>query len=185
MEHKIDENKESSNTLDMKLDEAVECVTVESIESVDDQLEKRMEMILSQINAMQQHITSIDDRVVDIQKEIAILKDKQQTLCDVNQDEEERSEIEKMKMWIESEVKLPQYFQVLKDNGFEDMESVQYLTENDLKMMRIHKIGHRRKLMRYIMGLNALNECSLEFENVRNHAVRVDVEGSHVVDTAK
>ena len=169
----------------MKLDEAVECVTVESIESVDDQLEKRMEMILSQINAMQHPITSIDDRINGIQKDIAILKKNQETLCDVNQDKEERSEIEKMKMWTASEVKLPQYFQVLKDNGFEDMESVQYLTENDLKMMQIHKMGHRRKLMRYIMRLNALNECSMEFENVRNHAVRVDVEGSHVVDAAK
>ena len=43
-----------------------------------------------------------------------------------------------------SDVKLPQYFVALKDDGFDDMESVQGVTENDLKAIGIDKTGHRR-----------------------------------------
>ena len=54
----------------------------------------------------------------------------------------------KVKEWLTNEVKLPQYFVALKGDGFDDMESVQDVTEDDLKAIGIDKTGHRRKILK-------------------------------------
>ena len=77
-------------------------------------------------------------------------------------DEDLREENEKMKLekWMENEVKLPQYLKLLKDDGFDDLEIVQDLTENDLRAMGIDKTGHRRKIIKFVGKLKRIKHSS-------------------------
>ena len=111
----------------------------------------------------------------------------------------EETEEEKLRKWMENEVKLPRYFHVLKENGFEDMESVLDLTLNEMKEMGIDKMGHRKRIMKHIAKLQAANnpmvpeKVSVPQQQVPAAAysfgaapalnAKVDVEGANVVDT--
>ena len=84
---------------------------------------------------------------------------------------EETDEL-KLKKWMKNEVKLPQYFELLKENGFEDLDGVQDLTENDLREMGVEmhvrhpreKMGHRRKIMKFVAKLKATNNSSVPIQ---------------------
>merc|ERR1719361_589636 len=45
---------------------------------------------------------------------------------------------------------LPQYFELLMINGYDDFESIADCTVDDLELIGIHKIGHKNKLMKYV-----------------------------------
>ena len=64
------------------------------------------------------------------------------------------SEELKLKKWMENKVKLPQYFELLIDNGFEDMESLKNITMEHLREIGIDKIGHRLRLMKSVATLS-------------------------------
>ena len=74
------------------------------------------------------------------------------------QSSNEDTERMKFKKWMENEVKLPQYFELLIENGFEDMESMKDITMEHLREMGIDKMGHRIKLMKSIAALKAADE---------------------------
>ena len=63
------------------------------------------------------------------------------------------SEDIKLKKWMVNVVKLPQYFELLMENGFEDMESMKDITMEHLREIGIDKIGHRLKLMKAVAAL--------------------------------
>ena len=90
--------------------------------------------------------------VTQLRVEIAVLKDTKQN--------QERTEPEKLDLqtWLEHDVKLPQYVELLMDNGFEDMESMKYITMDHLREMGIEKMGHRLKLMKSVAKLKALDD---------------------------
>ena len=83
--------------------------------------------------------------------ESELSKLKQQSNCSADQStafdskhlETTYAEESKLKEWLTNEVKLPQYFVALKGDGFDDMESVQDVTEDDLKAIGIDKTGRR------------------------------------------
>ena len=54
-------------------------------------------------------------------------------------------------------MKLPQYFELLIENGFEDMESMRDITVEHLREMGIDKEGHRLKLMKRVATLRAMD----------------------------
>ena len=58
-----------------------------------------------------------------------------------------------LKQWMRDVVKLPHYYQLLREDGFDDLESVQDVTEDDLKEMGIDKTSHRRKIMKFVVKL--------------------------------
>lgn len=70
---------------------------------------------------------------------------------------EDEKEDNELKQWMKNEVKLP-YYRLFKGHGFEDLESIRYITVNELKEMKIDKVGHRMKLLREIAKLNVMNE---------------------------
>ena len=179
----------------------------------------------SKFDQMQSHITSIDSKLKEVQKrtdgkfrrqsesnqsqsveilammnqlkeEMAALKEAQ------NQgDEELKEETEEMKLkkWMEEEVKLPQYFDLLKENGFEDLDGVQDLTDNDLREMGIEKMGHRRKIIKFVSKLKATNTEPVQIQPTAQQyhvpvaaaaysfgvaqPAKVDAEGPNLVDT--
>ena len=67
----------------------------------------------------------------------------------------QENEESQMREWMEYTVKLPQYFEVLRDNGFEDLESMRDITMEHLREIGIDKIGHRLKLMKSVAVLKA------------------------------
>ena len=91
----------------------------------------------------------------------------------------------KLKKWMHDVVHLPRYFELLKEDGFDDMESVQDLTDNDLKAIDITKTGHRRKLLRNAAKLRSVNNISNQPVHLEHHvsAAKIDVEGPNAMDT--
>ena len=67
---------------------------------------------------------------------------------------EELTQWAAVKKWLKDTVGLPQYGDLLMQNGFDDLECVRMLTMNDLNMLGIEKIGHKMNLMKYIDALN-------------------------------
>ena len=60
--------------------------------------------------------------------------------------------------WMEFEVKLPRYFELLVENGFEDMESMKDITMEHLREMGIDEIGHKLRLMKSVAALKAVED---------------------------
>ena len=52
--------------------------------------------------------------------------------------------------WLEDIVRLPQYYDIFVDNGFDDMEFIKDVTNEDLQEIGIDKLGHRKRLMKCI-----------------------------------
>ena len=61
---------------------------------------------------------------------------------------------EKIKVWLTDKVELAEYFDILIENGLDDMEIIQDLNEDELISIGINKLGHRKKLLKYIKILN-------------------------------
>ena len=188
--------------------------------------EQAAKAVQSKFDEMQRHITSIDSKLKEVQKrtdgkfrrqsesnqsqsveilammnklkeEVAVLKEAH------NQgDEELKEETEEMKLkkWMEEEVKLPQYFELLKEDGFDDLESVQDVADDDLKAMGIDKTGHRKKILKFVAKLKAANNPAVSIPSSivqQGHIpvaaaaysfgvaqpAKVDAEGPNLVDT--
>eukprot|EP01083_Nonionella_stella_P074784 202978_1 len=75
---------------------------------------------------------------------------------DTKQEQEAISdpEVEEVKMWLKSVVKLPQYIAVFVDSGYDSMIAVATLTEQDMVDIEIKKKGHRKKILFYIQKYN-------------------------------
>eukprot|EP01083_Nonionella_stella_P173499 598666_1 len=61
-------------------------------------------------------------------------------------DEDMIPETEELRKWFDNVLKLPQYFQIFVDNGFEDLDSISDMTMDDLTQIKITKLGHQKKL---------------------------------------
>ena len=59
-----------------------------------------------------------------------------------------------MMHWLKDTVKLPKYYGLLIDQGFDDLESVEDLTMDDLKQIGIDKLGHQKRIIKYAQQLN-------------------------------
>eukprot|EP00484_Ammonia_sp_Unknown_P019217 CAMPEP_0197036396 /NCGR_PEP_ID=MMETSP1384-20130603/13906_1 /TAXON_ID=29189 /ORGANISM="Ammonia sp." /LENGTH=667 /DNA_ID=CAMNT_0042466573 /DNA_START=33 /DNA_END=2032 /DNA_ORIENTATION=- len=59
------------------------------------------------------------------------------------------SEHDKVQQWLTEIVRLPQYFGLLLENGYDDLESIEDLTVSELQQIGIEKVGHRKKLIKY------------------------------------
>ena len=55
--------------------------------------------------------------------------------------------------WLRDVVRLPQYYDKLLKNGFDDLEFIQNITKEDLKKIGIDKIGHQKRILKFIKNL--------------------------------
>ena len=95
------------------------------------------------------------DRFIEMQKEIQSLKsiiNQYKTTAVENKIMNEDKQ--KVKNWLESEVELPQYLDVLIDNGFDNMERIKDLNKPYLTEIGITKLGHQVALLKNIDILN-------------------------------
>ena len=61
--------------------------------------------------------------------------------------EQDISEKEVLRIWLRDKCKLEQYYDIFIENGWDDMDSLNYMKEEDLRQMNINKMGHIRKLL--------------------------------------
>ena len=64
---------------------------------------------------------------------------------------------QKLKLWLEEEVKLPQYYELFISNGIEDLETVALLTMTTIKGIGVDLIGHQIKILNEVNKLNQNN----------------------------
>ena len=102
-------------------------------------------------------------------------------VMDNNNDEEEEKKMDGMgfevKRWLKEEVKMEQYCDLFVKNGYDDMETVLEMNDNELIEIGIDKKGHRKKILIYIEKKK--NNNYIEEEG------GVDAEGINVVDTGE
>ena len=56
--------------------------------------------------------------------------------------------LDDLRRWFVEELSLPQYFDIFVEEGFDDLESVRYITMDDLDAIGISKLGHKKKVLR-------------------------------------
>merc|ERR1712113_181801 len=115
---------------------------------------------------------------------------------------EKKEEIDELKSFLthkKYKVYLIEYYNVFKEEGFEEMDLLKDLTDNDLKNdLKIMKKAHRMKILRGIRILNQNDDANNDnisdndqnipdaaYNNHNNNAVYEDdmVEGPHVINT--
>ena len=67
----------------------------------------------------------------------------------------EAIETDRLREWLEIEVNLPQYVHLLKENGFEDIETMKDITMHHLQEIGVRKVGHRVKLLKAVTTVKA------------------------------
>ena len=72
------------------------------------------------------------------------------------------SEKEKLRLWLKNVVHLEEYFNLFTKNGFDELDDMKDITINDLNIIGIKKLGHKKKLIKYIQKLNANNNKNNE-----------------------
>jgi len=63
------------------------------------------------------------------------------------------SEEATVRSWMQNDVELPEYTEVFIENGFDRMSMFENLSMEDLNLMGISKLGHRRKIMSEVAKL--------------------------------
>ena len=67
---------------------------------------------------------------------------------------------EAVQRWLSHTVKLPQYWALLLENGFDDLDCFTDVTGDILEAIGISKLGHRHKLLRYAGRLDSSSHGS-------------------------
>jgi len=74
-----------------------------------------------------------------------------------------------LKAWFQNQVKLGQYFDVFVENGLEDMQIVSDLTDNELNLIGVTKLGHRKKILseiqKYKQSISHESQISIRHED--------------------
>eukprot|EP01084_Bolivina_argentea_P089611 161660_1 len=102
-----------------------------------------------------QNITNVSCELLLVRQRYASLQQQIYDMGNGNKNNINRklSKKEELRKWLKDTVDLEEYFDILVENGYDEMESVKLLRMNELTLL-IEKMGHRAKLMRYIAMLN-------------------------------
>jgi len=85
-------------------------------------------------------------RVMKVEKQMAALAQRlNETVGGIDGNDSSKQEVQE---WLKEKVKLPQYFQVFVQQGFDDLDSIKDVTKDDLNAMGIDKVGHQRKILK-------------------------------------
>jgi len=126
-----------------------------------DSLVVQMEKMTSAIQKIQSRMKQIELKLVkeqkgnnldDVFKEIDALKKTVNKLS-----EKVNPKRQQLRAWMEEKVKLPQYYDVLIENGIEDLSTAKLLTMETLKGIGIEKIGHCMKILHAVALMNEHN----------------------------
>merc|ERR1712212_218565 len=71
---------------------------------------------------------------------------------------------ERVRGWVEREVRLAQYAPAFVEHGFEYLDDVAFLTMDGLKSMGVDKLGHRIRFMRYVKQLDKKSQHKTTYQ---------------------
>ena len=84
--------------------------------------------------------------------------------------DKQNADHEKVKNWLQNIVKLPQYFDIFIENGFDTLHIIKHVTANDLTTIGIDKLGHKIQITQEIIKLNNQNNNNqnvLQYEEIQ------------------
>ncbi len=150
-------------------------------------LKKQNENDQSELQNIKQNASEISKETEALKQEIKQIKSKlQQMDNDNNNDDEKQNPLDELMDFLSNakyRVNLPQYYEVFKQEGFEDMDVLKELNDADLVDINIEKKAHRMKILRGLQILNANNDNNSDNENIAAPATHV--EGPKVVNTKR
>eukprot|EP01083_Nonionella_stella_P218093 782402_1 len=129
---------------------------------------ERMNEMSAQIKKLEQMIVALNNKEDKRNRDMIDMQSKVSKLLG-DELKEEMKDTEKVRLWLKDEVKLPQYFDLLINDGYDDLEMIADITVDELVKMGVDKSGHRKKIIKYAQKLG----------------YKADVEGQNVIDTSK
>ena len=124
-----------------------------------DKIRKKVNDIVMRINEEEK---GDDERFDKIMDEIKLLK---QGLKSLSVDGDKHNmlwidpEKQKLRSWLNYNVKLPEYYDIFIENAIDSLDTVRLLTLDGIKGMGIDKVGHQMKILYAIKVLNQNNDC--------------------------
>ena len=113
-----------------------------------DQMKGDIQRLSSSGGGGNQNVDDLKRQIASIQRQLTEVR-KMSGKMNVNDDEkEELNDKEKVQKWLEEQVKLPQYFELFIQQGFDDLDSIKDITKDDLNEMGVDKVGHQRKILK-------------------------------------
>ena len=88
-------------------------------------------------------------QIQSIQRQLDELKRMKGNFTSDMDDEKDLNDKERVEKWLKERVKLPQYFELFIEQGFDDLDSIKDVTKEDLNQMGIDKVGHQRKIIKH------------------------------------
>ncbi len=88
----------------------------------------------------------LEKRVLKMEQDVAAM------LQSPGNEEEATSpltEEERVQKWLKEVVKLPEYYQLLIQQGFDELDCIKDVTKEDLVAMGIDKVGHQRRILKH------------------------------------
>ena len=163
-----------------------------NVENENKSLKTQQDSIQNELQNIKQNITKLTQENKTLKQEISGIKSKLQEIDgNNNSNEEEKEPLDELKDFltnIKYKVQLPDYYDVLKEEGFDDMEMLKEIKDEDLLDVGIKKKAHRMRIIRGITILNAGNNINNGSDNEANMAAPAAndyVEGAHVVITKR
>ena len=106
-----------------------------------------------------------DNELEMLKKEMRLMRENMKILMQSKSSEnEENREREAMKRWFSNTVKLPQYFQLFIENGFESFDIIREIEIDELTQIGVDKLGHRKKIIKEISALDIDSKIALANE---------------------
>eukprot|EP01084_Bolivina_argentea_P251874 422616_1 len=140
---------------EMTEESALTDAKLQSLTSITEKIELQMKSFNDRITQITEeekgnnnsvNIKNILDEINNLKKEIHKIKtNKNENASD------QKSGIDKLKLFFELELGFPEYFDAIIEAGFEDIQSLRDLTNDDLKELNV-KIAHRKRILRAIQA---------------------------------
>ena len=127
------------------------------------------------LSSIAQQSKKLKNTINDIQLE---LNEEEKNKDDDNNNE--ISEKDKIKLWLENTVKLPEYFDKFIEDGVDEFDTILLLDHNTLKDIGINKVGHRLKILNQINILKQKNN-----NNNNNEIAEQYDEGNVLLNTQR
>ena len=147
-------DKDDNDVTDRYADQDEQKSKVESPSKLDSsiaqiqQLNARMDGIQQKMESMEAKMNeeekNDDAAIKNLVKEMKLMKQQIDKLSSHNISPEQQ----KLKSWLEAEVKLPQYYQAFVKNGIDEISVVAMLEQSNLKDIGIEVIGHQMKILK-------------------------------------
>lgn len=109
-----------------------------------DAMEQRMDGIQMKLDEEQKEDPNLSRRVDQVVKDMNVLKKEVRKLSSLHRLSPEQ---QKLKAWMESTVKLPEYFDLFVEAGVDDLDTVAMMDKQALIDIGVDKLGHQIKIL--------------------------------------